>query len=156
MKRVILSLAVMLLAIAGAQAACIVSTVSTSAVAFGSFNPLAGQSADTTGTISVTCTGVALTTASYTITIASGLGSFAARKMVSGSDNLTYNLYKDSAFTQVWGDGSGSTFTVSASVTIPLSLSITTNYVVYSRIASGQNTAKAHTYADSLLVTVTY
>ena len=155
MKRVILSLAAMLLATAEAQAA-LVCTVSTSGVAFGAFNPLPGQSADTTGTISVTCTGVALTTASYTISIASGLGTFAARKMVSGTDNLTYNLYRNSAFTQVWGDGSGSTFTVSDSVTIPLSLSITTNYVVYSRIASGQNTAKAHTYADNLVVTVTY
>jgi spore coat protein U-like protein len=156
MKRVILSLAAMLLAIAGAQAACVIATVSTSGVAFGSFNPLPGQSADTTGTISVTCTGVLFTTASYTITIASGLGTFAARKMVSGPDSLTYNLYRDSAFTQVWGDGSGSTFTVTDTVTIPLTLSITTNYVVYSRIASGQNTAKAHTYNDSLVVTVTY
>jgi spore coat protein U-like protein len=155
-KRIMLLLAAMLLASTGAQAACIASTVSTSGVAFGSFNPLAGQSANTTGTISVTCTGVALTTASYTITIASGHGSFLARKMVSGSNNLTYNLYRDSAFTQVWGDGSGSTFTVHDSVTIPITLSITTNYVAYSRIASGQNAAKAGTYADSLLVTVTY
>jgi spore coat protein U-like protein len=154
MKRILFSLAAMVLAIAGAQAA--VCTVATSGVAFGSFNPLTGQSADTTGTVSVTCTGLPLTTANYTMTIASGLGSFTARKMVSGSDNLTYNLYKDSAFTQVWGDGSGSTFTVSDSVTIPLSLSITKNYVVYSRIASGQNTAKAGTYSDNLLVTITY
>lgn len=155
MKRVMLSLPAMLLATAGAQAA-LVCTVSTSGVAFGAFNPLPGQSADTTGTISVTCIGLPLSTASYTITIASGLGSFAARKMVSGSDNLNYNLYRDSALTQVWGDGSGSTFTVTDSVTIPLSLSITTNYVVYSRIGSGQNTAKAHTYSDNPLITVTY
>ena len=155
MKRVVLSLAAMLLATPGAQAA-LVCTVSTSGVAFGAFNPLAGQSADSTGTISVTCIGLPLSTTSYTITIASGLGSFAARKMVSGSDNLTYNLYRNSGFTQVWGDGSGTTFTVTDSVTIPLSLSITTNYVVYSRIASGQNTAKAQSYTDSALVTVTY
>ena len=156
MKRVILSLAAMLLASTGAQAACILSTVSTSGVAFGSFNPLPGLSANTTGTISVTCTGLLFSTASYTIAITSGLGTFAARKMVSGPDQLTYNLYRDSAFTQVWGDGSGSTFTVSDTVTIPVTLSITTNYVVYSRIASGQNAAKAHTYTDSLVVTVTY
>ena len=155
MKRVILSLTAMLLATVGARAA-LVCTVSTSGAAFGAFNPLAGQAADTTGTISVTCIGLPLSTTGYTITIASGLGSFAARKMVSGSDNLTYNLYKDSAFTQVWGDGSGSTFTVTDSVTIPLSLSITTNYVVYSRIVSGQNMAKAHTYSDNPLITITY
>jgi spore coat protein U-like protein len=132
-----------------------VCTVSTSGVAFGSFNPLAGQSADTTGTISVTCTGIAGDSANYTITIASGLGSFTARKMVSGTDNLSYNLYKDSGCTQVWGDGSGSTYTVADSMTLS-SPSNTKNYVVYSRIASGQNAAKAHSYSDSPLVTITY
>jgi spore coat protein U-like protein len=155
MRRIVLLLTAMLLATTEAWALA-VCTVSTSGVAFGSFNPLPGLSADTTGTISVTCTGVALTSANYTITIASGLGSFIARKMVSGSNNLTYNLYKDSALIQVWGDGSGSTFTVSDSVTIPLSLSITKNYMVYSRIAGGQNTAKAGTYSDNLLVTISY
>jgi spore coat protein U-like protein len=154
MKRVILSLVAMLLASTGAQAAA-VCTVSTSGVAFGSFNPLAGQSADTTGTISVTCTGTAGDSASYTVTINSGLGSFGSRKMYSGSDSLTYNLYKDSGCTQVWGDGSASTVSLSGSVTLTSS-SATNNYVVYSRIASGQRAAKAHTYSDSLLVTVNY
>jgi spore coat protein U-like protein len=154
MKRVILSLAVMLVA-AGAQAGTAVCTISTSGVAFGSFNPLAGQSADTAGTISVTCTGTAGDSATYTITINSGLGSFGTRKMVSGSDSLSYNLYKDSGCTQVWGDGSGSTSTVTGSITLTSS-SATNNHLVYSRIGSGQNTARAHTYADSLVVTLTY
>jgi spore coat protein U-like protein len=155
MKRVILSLAVMLLVTAGAQAGTAVCTVSTSGVAFGSFNPLAGQSADTAGTISVTCTGTAGDSASYTITINSGLGSFGTRKMVSGADSLTYNLYKDSGCTQVWGDGTGSTSAVTGSITLTSS-SATNNHLVYSRVASGQNTAKAHTYSDNLVVTITY
>ena len=154
MKRVILFFAAMLFVTAGAQGA-LLCTVSASGAAFGAFNPFPGQTADTTGTISVTCIGVALTTTNYTITIAPGLGSYAARKMVSGSDSLTYNLYTDSAFTQVWGDGSGSTVTLSDSVTIPLTLSITTNYVVYCRIGGGGNMAKAHTYSDSLIVKIT-
>lgn len=137
------------------QAGNAVCTVATSGVAFGSFNPLTGQSADTNGTIAVTCNGAPGDTATYTITIGSGLGSFSARKMLAGSDGLTYNLYKDSACSQVWGDGSGGTSTVSDSVTLTAS-SLTTNYVVYSRIAGGQRSAKAHTYSDSLLVTITY
>jgi spore coat protein U-like protein len=137
------------------QAANAVCTVATSGVAFGSFNPLTGQSADTNGTIAVTCSGAPADTATYTITIGSGLGSFSARKMLAGSDGLTYNLYKDSACSQVWGDGSGGTSTVSDSVTLTSS-SLTTNYVVYSRIAGGQRSAKAHTYSDNLLVTIAY
>jgi spore coat protein U-like protein len=143
----------MLLAIAEAQAAC---TVSTSGVAFGAFNPLPGLSSNTTGTIAVTCSGL-LITFNYTITIATSHGSFAARKMVSGTDNLIYNLYTDSAFTHVWGDGTASTSTVSDSISFVLPGSVTRNYVVYGQIASGQNTAKAHpSYADTPVVTITY
>lgn len=154
MNRALFSFAAFLVAGVGAQAAA-VCTVSTSGVAFGSFNPLPGQSADTNGTISVTCTGMAGDSATYTITINQGLGSFAARRMVSGANGLVYNLYKDSGCSQVWGDGSGGTSVVSDSVTLTSS-SLTTNYVVYSRIASGQNTARANTYNDNLLVTLTY
>ena len=148
-------IAALLLACAVATAGNAVCTVSASGVAFGSFNPLPGLSADTNGTIAVTCSGAVSDTASYTITITSGMGSFSARKMVAGGDSLTYNLYRDSGCTQVWGDGTGSTSTVSASVTLTSS-SLTTNYVVYSRIAGGQRTVKASAYSDNLLVTITY
>ena len=153
MKRAAQWIVPALLACALAQAGTAVCTVATSGVAFGSYNPLPGASADTNATISVTCSGAAGDTAAYTITITAGLGSFSARKMVSGSDSLTYNLYKDSGCTQVWGDGTASTSTVNDSVTLT-SPSLTTNYVVYSRIAGGQRTARVHTYSDTLLVTV--
>jgi spore coat protein U domain-containing protein, fimbrial subunit CupE1/2/3/6 len=155
MKRVWQSIAALLLAGVAAQAGNAVCTVSTSGVAFGAYNPLPGASADTNGTIAVTCSGTAGDTAAYTITITAGLGSFSARKMLAGTDALTYNMYKDSACTQVWGDGSGGTSITSDSVTLTSS-SLTSNYVVYSRIAGGQRTAKANVYSDSLLVTVTY
>jgi spore coat protein U-like protein len=150
-----LLIAVLMLVGAVATAGNAVCTVSTSGVAFGSFNPLPGLSADTNGTIAVTCTGAVSDTATYTITITSGIGSFWARKMVAGSDSLTYNLYRDSGCTQVWGDGTADTSTVSASITLT-STSLTTNYVVYSRIVGGQRTVKAAAYSDNLLVTITY
>jgi len=153
MKRVILLLATMLVAVTSAQAQLTTCTVSTSGVAFSPYNPLPGQSADTTGIISVTCSGVGM--ANYTVTINSGLGSFSGRKMFAGSHSLTYNLYKDSGFTQVWGDGTAGTVTVTGSTTVVV-FPVTTNYVVYSRIAGGQNTAKVGAYADSLMVRVTY
>ena len=148
-------IAALLLAGMAAQAANAVCTVSTSGVAFGAYDPSLGQSADTNGTIAVTCSGTAGDTAAYTVTISAGLGSFSARKMLAGGGGLTYNLYKDSACTQVWGDASGGTSVVSDSVTLTSS-SLTMNYVVYSRIARGQRTAKANIYSDSLLVTLTY
>ncbi len=145
----------MLLGSAAAHAGSAVCTVAASGVAFGSFNPFSGQSASTNGTIAVTCSGAALDTASYTITITSGLGTFSARKLVAGGNTLTYNLYKDSGCIQVWGDGTAGTSTVSDSVTLT-STSVTTNYVVYSRIAAAQRGAKVNAYSDNLLVTITY
>ena len=148
-------IAAIMLGSAAAQAGNAVCTVAVSGVAFGSFNPLSGQSASTNGTIAITCSGAASDTANYTITITAGLGSFSARKLVAGADTLSYNLYRDSGCTQVWGDGTAGTSTVSDSVTLT-STSVTTNYVVYSRIAGGQRMAKVNTYSDNLLVTLTY
>ena len=154
MKRAVLVFAALLLASVAGQAAATCSV--TASLAFGSFNPLPGQLADTAGTISVTCTGNVNDSATYTIAIDAGLGSFAERKMVFGSNFLTYNLYRDSGCTQVWGDGiTGSTYAVADSMTLSSS-SNTKNYVVYGRIASGQNTASAGNYGDSLVVTLTY
>ena len=155
MQRAAWYLAAILLGSAAAQAGNAVCTVAVSGVAFGSFNPLSGQSAATNGTITITCSGAVSDTANYTIAITSGLGSFSTRKMVAGGDSLIYNLYRDSGCTQVWGDGTAGTSTVSASVTLTAT-SVTTNYVVYSRIAAAQRGAKVNAYSDNLLVTVTY
>jgi spore coat protein U-like protein len=86
---------------AGAQAAS--CQVSASAVNFGSFSPLTLDYVDSTGNITVNCTDVA----GYSIALSAGNGSYSLRRMVSGSDTLDYNLYRDAARQQVWGDGSG-------------------------------------------------
>ena len=75
--------------------------------------------------------------------------------MTSGSSNLIHNLYRDSGFTQVWGDSTGGTYSVSDSITLT-STSATKNYVVYGRIAGGQNTDPAGNYSDNLLVDLIY
>jgi spore coat protein U-like protein len=156
MNRLLLSFAAAILASGVAHAGAAVCTVSVSGVSFSSFNPLPGQSAVTNGTITVTCTGNPLDSASYTITIAPGLGSYAGRDMAAGAHGLAYNLYRDSGYTQVWGDGmTAGTFSVSDSVTLSSS-SCTKNYIVYARIAGGQKVAPAGAYHDSLLVTISY
>lgn len=155
MKKLLLSLAATLLAPSAAQAAA-VCTVSASGVSFASFNPLAGQSASTNGTITVTCNGNPGDSAAYTITLAAGLGSYSGRDMAAGSHGLAYNLYKDSGYTQIWGDGvTAGTYSTTDSMTLS-STSCTRNYIVYARIASGQKMAPAGAYHDSLLVTISY
>jgi spore coat protein U-like protein len=153
MTRVVPLFAAMLLAAVGAQATptCTISA----SLTFGAFNPLPGQSANTTGTVLVTCMGTVGDTANITITITSGNGTFSARKMTSGASIVIYNLYRDSGFTQVWGDSTGGTYSVTDSITLTAT-SCTKNYVVYGRIATGQNTDTAGNYSDNLLVNLSY
>ncbi len=125
-------------------------TVSTSALAFGNVNTLSGSNVDGAGGISVTCTNGTGWSASAGVGGGAG-ATFASRKMVSGSDLLNYSLYTDSGRTSVWGDGTGSTALL-AGTGSGSAQAVT----VYGRVPSGQISAPAGSYADTVSVTVTY
>mgnify|MGYP006174836821 FL=1 len=125
-------------------------TVSTSALAFGNVNPIAGTNVDATGGISVTCTNGTAWTASAGVGSGSG-ASYAARRMSAGANLLSYNLYTDSARSSVWGDGSGSTATIGNSGT-----GSAQNVTIYGRVGSGQTSVPPGSYADTVAVTVSY
>jgi spore coat protein U-like protein len=138
-----------LLIVSGATAAS--CTVSTSGVNFGSFSPLTLASVDSTGSITVNCTDIS----SYSVALSTGNGTYSQRRMVSGENNLFYNLYRDAACQQVWGDGiSSSSYTVI--------LTNPTNghdnvHTVYGRIPlSIQRDAHVGIYSDTITVTVSY
>ncbi len=74
-------------------------------------------------------------------------------KLSGGSELLNYNLYIDSGRTQIWGDGTGSTFTLAERV-----FSQKNNYwtpSVYGRIPPGQDVTIG-TYSETLLVTIVW
>lgn len=119
-------------------------SISPQSVNFGNYDTLSGQQLDGVGTISVNCDA----TATFTISLSSGAGSFNARQLSSGSNSLGYNLYTDASRLSVWGDGTGSTTTVSESAT-------SGNFTVYGRIPADQN-VPAGTYSDTVTVTITY
>ncbi len=119
--------------------------VSTSAVAFGSYNPTGGSQLDGTGTVSVTCT----KDTSYTVALdGGGQGAVASRAMLSGANLLTYQLYSDAARTTVWGDTAGQL--VSGTGT-----GAQQDLTVFGRIPASQNVPSG-AYADTINVTVTY
>ena len=122
-------------------AGCTVTVVN---VAFGGYDVFQQQDTETTGSVNVTCD----SSASYTISLSAGLGTFAARAMLSGSQQLSYNLFTDPQRLTIWGDGSSGTATVSASGT-------GASYTVYGMIPARQN-VPAGTYSDTITVTVTY
>lgn len=125
--------------------------VATTAVAFGNVDVTAGANVDGTGTFSVNCTSGTAWAASANA--GSGTGAtLATRKMANGANLLNYALYTDTGRTSIWGDGVGGT---SATVSGTGSGSAQAN-TIYGRVASGQNSLPAGSYADTVTVTVTY
>ena len=132
-------------------AAC---TVSATAVSFGSYSPFSSQATTSTGTVTVRCG--ALRISSYTITLSTGLsGTFSNRTMRSGSARLSYQLYLNSTDTSIWGNGTDGTSDETAAG-LSCTLGCTKNYTVYGKIPASQTTAPPGSYTDSITVTVTY
>lgn len=104
---------------------------------------------NSTSTIGVQCTN----STPYNVGINAGTGSgatVASRIMSSGAGaGVTYQLYRDSARTQLWGN-TVNTDTVSATGTGAVQ-----SLTVYGRVPA-QNTPAAGNYSDTVQVTVTY
>lgn len=146
---------------APAHAALFNPTCTTTATAlnFGNYNPLSGGAVRFNSTISITCTQVFPGgTVNYTIALSQGSGSYATRKLRSGANSLNYNLYTDSTYSAVWGNGSGGSVTVpgSGSLAAGFFASFTNTATVYGQIPALQTTAIPGTYNDTITVTVTY
>ena len=138
-------------------------TVSSTAVAFGVYDPLSVTPLDGTGQISVFCrrTNSVAFVASLS---AGGSGSYAARTMQSGTDTLQYNLFTNVARTIVFGDGSGGTATVLCFTGVTANGCIGGNPTgqgrsavlpFYGRVPAGQNPASGN-YLDTVMVTIEF
>ena len=145
------------LALCSAQPALAALSCSVTAVGvvFPSYNGLSSPSSYTygSGSVTVSCLNLLFATP---VTVAMTKGSAASynpRTMLFGSYALNYNLYIDSAYTQIWGDGTGGS--VSKSDTIGGLLGSSLTYTVYGRLPGGQNVA-AGAYSDTVFVTVIY
>jgi spore coat protein U-like protein len=127
-------------------------------VAFGSINVTANAAVDTTATLSVTCSGLALTTVQVCVNFGAGSGGAANasdRYMLSGANKLQYSLYSDPGRTTVWGSnlwaGAGAG---PISINVPLLLGTNTvTQTVYGRVFSGQQTVPAGSYLSTFSAT---
>jgi spore coat protein U-like protein len=118
--------------------------------AFGAYTPSASTALDASSTVSVYCT--VGTAYSLALNVGSGGGSFTGRKMLSGSNELMYNLFTSAARTTIWGDGSGSTSTVSGT---GAGLLTAATHTVYGRIGINQD-ANPGAYSSTVTVTLTF
>ncbi len=148
----------------GAQGAMAASdcSVTASGVAFGVYDPSLATPDDTTGSIVVTCvyTGPGgADTANYTVTLSTGTGGgYAPRNLAAGASRLGYNLFRDAARTQVWGNASAGTTIITGSLKVGPGVgnrTATATHVVYGRIPQLQD-ADTGNYTDSILVTLTF
>ena len=123
------------------------------AMNFGTYSPLATSHLDVMGQVNLRCQAQP---GSFTVTIGPGSsGNQLARTLkTTGPDVLNYNLYRDAARLQIWGDGSPPTFTVSG-VRSSKGPPTFYNYPIYGRIFAGQ-TPNAGSYRDNPVVTILF
>jgi spore coat protein U-like protein len=132
-------------------------TVSTVGMAFGPYDPLAAGALNGAGKINVTCqvTLVALLV-QYTVKLSTGSSSsYASRTMRNGSVPLTYNVYRNAGRTQIWGDGTASTFFHDSGLILLAVGSTATDIDIWGKVDPGQD-RDAGSYSDSITVTVSF
>ncbi len=128
------------------QNAC---TISATALDFTATGVLAAN-VDSTNTVTVTCNSGLPWSVSLNAGTGSG-GTMVSRKMTGpASATINYTIYSDSGRTQIWGDGTGGTFTVSGTGT-----GSAQNQTGFGRVPP-QTTPAAGTYNDTITATVTF
>ena len=149
------AIALLLIIMVAAGQAAVSFDVSTSGVAFGPYQSIRNVDRDTSGTISVTCTGTAGDSVNYAISLNANGGTLMSRTLSSVDSSLQYNLYTDIARSQIWGDGTSGTLVVSDNYSLETSPT-RRDYTVYGRISSGQTGATFGSYTDNITVSVDY
>ena len=129
-------------------------SISLTPLAFGIYNPLTASPLDTVGTISIACSSPDPAASTFTVSLSGGnSGDVNARRMMSGSHPLYYNIYTNAARTTIWGSDSGGGASVTAS--FPPTVRSERKFNMYGRIPAQQN-AWVGTYIDIVTVTVAY
>lgn len=134
--------------------------VSVTGVAFGVYDAALTAPTDATGSLVVRCThqGGGATRANYTAGLSAGSsGTYAQRRMRSGTSVLGYNLFDSATYSRVWGNGTGGSALVAGSLLVNPG-----NYVIneaihpiYGRIPA-QQSVDTGAYSDTILVTLTF
>jgi spore coat protein U-like protein len=131
-----------------AQGAC--SLTSTS-IAFGNYDVFSPAPLDTLGQIVFRCSN---NDRNVSISLdKGGAASFSSRRMLNGSNSLSYNLYMDAARTVIWGDGTSGTQNLFVQNPQPNNQDI--SVPIYGRIPSGQG-APVGAYINTLTATINF
>lgn len=117
-------------------------------------NLVTGLTSATTFSVSCTTSGTG-GSASFTVGLSAGTsGNTAQRVMKSGTNTLTYNLYQDPQYSQIWGASGSQLMTTNISANLS-----NQPYTIYGRIDSTAANLSAPTgsYTDTnLVLTLSY
>lgn len=136
-------------------------SVSTTGVAFGSYDPYATTPDDSTGNVTVACTylGGKADQLSFSVALSTGTsGTYTQRRLLAGSQVLNYNLFSDLSRTQVWGDGRAGTTVATGTFTLGPGVGNGWRQLalpVYGRIPARQDVLSGN-YTDAIVVTLTF
>lgn len=137
---------------------------------FGTINPFDYTPETGNITISVTCRNdggilgdlgdiiiIGQAIVNYTLTFSTGSsGSFSNRLLVlNPTSKMSYNIYKDTAYTQALGNGLSSSYTLTKNYVLNPKQSQTDTFIIYGKIPV-QPFISAGTFTDDITVTLTY
>lgn len=138
-------------------AGCLVClcSVSTTNLSFGTYNPTTATPTTATATVSASCISVSIPmNATVDLSLSAGTsGTASGRQMVNGAARLNYNIYQDSGYATIWGNGSNGG--QSQSLSINNLLNFNAAKTAYGRIPAHQY-AKQGAYTDPVVVTFTF
>lgn len=118
---------------------------------FGTYDLLASQPTVTSGSITVICNPAKPRLVQVALSTGQS-GTFASRQMSAGpGERLLYNIFTDSSFTTIFGDGNGG----SRSLTNSLVKNVPWVITYYGRIPASQDVA-AGLYNDRLVLSVDF
>jgi spore coat protein U-like protein len=125
-------------------------TISVTSVAFGNYNVFTTTPDDSTGTITYRCNSNA---ANIWIALSDGSSNtFNPRTLRKGAETLSYNLYRNAARTNIWGDGTGGT-SVYTRANPPNNSNV--SLTVYGRIPAQQDVS-AGNYTDTVSAVINF
>lgn len=132
---------------------CSCSATTTNA-SFGAYDPTAAAPTDTSANVTINCAGLVSLFGTVEIAASPGSsGSAAQRTMRQAVNSLNYNLFVDPARTIIFGNGTAGTQTITRPLNGLLIFGQTVFF--YGRIPARQ-WARAGTYTDNVVITVTY
>jgi spore coat protein U-like protein len=151
--------ALILLCLPGFALAVATCNISTTGPAFGTYDPSSATATTANGSVTATCTWISggNTTVNLVVIYGPGnAGTYPNRFMLSGAQQLNYNIYFESSFTTIRGNGTAGTQTGQATLSVSSgNPTVTATGTLFGRIPAGQNAAPG-SYSDTIVVTMNY